>query len=266
MLGRGSYGVVVKAGRKGRTYAIKALLDREDHTPSILAFKLESEILRRVAHPQIPGFVEYFSTGDAYYIVQEYIEGLPLNCLLDTGRRFNEGEVKRIIRQLLFILKGLHCPPRRENAVVHRDLRLSNLMLKGETLFLVDFGFARFLDPSQNFSCPDPLENKYSGSSGCELPLKGLNGLPPGRKIPGADTYRLLRTEISPRSDLFGAGVVAVDLFTNWVEDEALFDRPWQEVLPLSQPFVRFLQKLLGREDGFETAADALEYLGRLLH
>lgn len=226
---------------------------------------MESEILRRVTHPRIPGFVEAFSTDDIHYIVQEFIEGLPLSCLMDSGRRFCEAEVKKIISQLLLILNDLHLPPQRENAVVHRDLRLSNLLLKDDKLFLVDFGFARFLDLSQNFSCPDPLENKYSGSSGNGLPLKQLNDLPSRKKIPGVETYRLLRTEISPRSDLFGAGVVAVDLFTSWVEDETLFNRPWQEVLPLSQPFVCFLQRLLGREDGFETAAEALEYLGSLL-
>ncbi len=240
------------------------MIEREDHTPSILPFKLESEILRRVNHPQIPGFVEAFSTGGIHYIVQEFIEGLPLSCLMDTGRCFSEYEVKRIVSQLLSILGDLHCPPQRENAVVHRDLRLSNLLLKDDKLFLVDFGFSRFLDLSQNFSCPDPLENKYGGSSGDGLTLKQLNNLPSRKKIPGVETYRLLRTEISPRSDLFGAGVVAVDIFTNWVEDETLYNRPWQEVLPLSQPFVDFLQKLLAREDGFETTAEALEYLRSL--
>jgi serine/threonine-protein kinase len=149
--------------------------------------------------------------------------------------------------------------------VVHRDLRLSNLLLKADKLFLVDFGFARFLDLSQNFSCPDPLENKFGDCCDEGLSLKQLNELRPRKKIPGAETYRLLRREISPRSDLFGTGVVAVDLFTSWVEDEALFNRPWQEVLPLSEPFVCFLQRLLSREDSFQTAAEALEYLGSVL-
>lgn len=241
------------------------MINREDQTPSILPFKLESEILRRISHPQIPGFVEAFSTDDVHYIVQEYMEGLPLSCLLDNGRRFSEAEVKRILSQLLFILNELHCPPQRENAVVHRDLRLSNLLLKDDKLFLVDFGFARFLDLSQNFSCPDPLENKFDDCSDEGLSLKQLNELRPRKKIPGVETYRLLRREISPRSDLFGAGVVAVDLFTSWVEDESLFNRPWQEVLPLSEPFVYFLQRLLSREDSFQTAAEALEYLGSVL-
>lgn len=83
---------------------------------------------------------------------------------------------------------------------------------------------------------------------------------PRQRRMPGAHTYQLLRREISPRSDLFGAGVVAVDLFTNWVEDESLFEESWEQVLPLSQPFKIFIRKLLSR-DGFASAAEALACL-----
>ena len=31
---------------------------------------------------------------------------------------------------------------------------------------------------------------------------------------------------------LFGAGVVGLDLFTNWIEDETLFQKPWQGDTP----------------------------------
>lgn len=241
------------------------MIDREDQTRGELLFHLESEILKGIAHPRVPGFVESFSAGDINCIVQDFLDGMPLSSLLDAGRRFSEREVKSLMAQLLSILNSLHSPPRREEAVVHRDLRLSNLLLKDDQLFLIDFGFARYLDPSRNLSCPDPLEQKYSGSPGGKSLLRRLNDQPSRKKrIPGAETYRLLRTEISPRSDLFGAGVVAVDLFTSWVEDEALFERPWHEVLSLSPPFAGFLTRLLSRQDGFETAAEALEYLRTL--
>lgn len=232
----------------------------------MLPFELESEILRRITHSQIPGFVEAFSAGDVHYIVQEYIEGLPLSSLLEAGRRFSEAEVKSIVRQLLSILNNLHRPAQKKNAVIHRDIRLSNLLFRDGRIFLIDFGFARFLDPSRYAFCPDPLEYKFScnGSSGSGA-LKQLKELPSLKKIPGVETYKLLRREISPRSDLFGVGVVAVDLFSSWVEDESLFERPWQEVLPLSGPFTVFLQKLLSEKVGFDSAAEALGYLEAIL-
>ena len=73
-----------------------------------------------------------------------------------------------------------------------------------------------------------------------------------------------MRTEISPRSDLFGVGIVGVDLFTNFVEDESQFELPWDKVLTMSDSFMFFLKKLLSRKKGFETAEEALNYLESL--
>lgn len=236
----------------------------ERDSGGILPFQLESEILKRIAHPRIPAFVEAFTAGDVHYIVQEYIDGLPLSSILDSGRRFNEAEVKGVVRQLLFILNGLHRPVHKENAVVHRDVRLSNLLLKDNQVFLIDFGFARFLDPAQFAFCPDPLQYKFGSGAEKRAPEK-VKELPSLKKIPGPETYILLRREISPRSDLFGVGVAAVDLFTTWVEDESQFELPWQEVLPLSGQFMVFLQKLLSQKDGFSSAGEALACLESIL-
>lgn len=266
-LGGGSYGVVLKATRQGRSYAIKAVINDRDEPPEniMLKFRLESEILRRIDHPQIPGFVESFSTADAHYLVQEYIEGLPLSHLVYTGRRFSEAEVMGIVYQLLSIVNTLHNPRRRQDAVVHRDLRLSNLLLGGDNLYLIDFGLARFIDSRQFPLCPDPLQKKFGSASNCKESFATVNGsarVP--RHVPGSCIYRLLRREISPRSDLFGIGVVAVDLFTSWVEDEALFKESWERVLPLSEPFKAFIKKLLSRE-GFATTREALDNYGDTL-
>lgn len=177
-----------------------------------------------------------------------------MSCLIDSGTLFSETEVKEILLQLLWILNDLHCPGQKKNAIVHRDLRLSNVFLNNGKVYLIDFGLARFIDPTQYLLCPDELSEEY--------PYK-VHRLKP-QKVPGAQTYRLLRKEISPRSDLFGAGIVAIDLFTNWVEDESLFDLPWEEVLPLSDSFIAFLHKLLGREGGFQTAMEANAFLKRI--
>ena len=172
------------------------------------------------------------SAGNINCIVQDFLDGMPLSSLLDAGRRFSEREVKSLMAQLLSILNSLHSPPRREEAVVHRDLRLSNLLLKDDQLFLIDFGFARYLDPSRNLSCPDPLEQKYSGSPGGKSLLRRLNDQPSRKKrIPGAETYRLLRTEIS-RAAISGPGS-GRGPFTSWVEDEASLKGPGM-IVPLT--------------------------------
>ena len=245
-------------------FAVKALFnDAEEGAGFPPYFQLEKEILERVICNGVPRFIESFSLGDVYCIVQEYIPGWPLSYLIDTGCRFSELEVRNILVKLFAILAELHCPSAKENAVIHRDIRLSNLIVNEEKIFLVDFGLARFLDPLQFPICPDPVEIVSSGNALKYMyPVHSFKMK--GQNIPGYKTYSLLRREISPGSDLFGAGVVAVDLFTNHVEDETQFELPWEKVLTLSDPFVSFIKRLLGRSDGFETSNEALEYLESL--
>ncbi len=242
-------------------YALKALFNNSEESPDFPPyFLLEKEILERITCRGTPRFVESFSLGDIYCIVQEYIPGWPLSYFIDTGCRFSEQEVRNILKKLFAILAELHCPLAKDNAVIHRDIRLSNLLLNKGNLYLVDFGLARFLDPLQFPLCHDPVEIISS-----EKALKYVRPVHSfrmkGQNIPGSVTYSLLRKEISPRSDLFGAGVVAVDLFANQVEDEAQFALPWEKVLTLSDSFICFLKKLLGREEEFQTAQEALKRL-----
>jgi serine/threonine protein kinase len=185
------------------------------------------------------------------------IQGDPLSCFIYNGHYFTEDDVKNIIFQLLTILNELHNPIRMEDAIVHRDLRLSNLLIKNDKLYLIDFGFARYLHPNKSEVLPDPA---FNSQEELDPALKGKT-----LRKPGAYTYRLLRRKISPRSDLFGTGVVAIDLFTNWVKDEELFNQPWEQVLPLSDQFTRFLQKLLsGNQQGFSSSEEALIELGNI--
>lgn len=218
-------------------------------------FQLEAEILRSIKSVRVPTFIEAFSMGEKHIIVQELIEGSPLSNFIANAYRFDERKVKIIIAQLLIILQDLHNPEHMENAIVHRDLRLSNLLIKNGDVYLIDFGFARYLNPKSGIVLPDP-EVSYDREE-TKQPVE-----PAIRRNPGVYTYRLLRREISPRSDLFGVGVVAIDLFTNWVEDEALFTQPWEKVLPISSQFIGFLQRLLSRDNhGFSSVSEALNEL-----
>jgi serine/threonine protein kinase len=147
------------------------------------------------------------------------------------GKRFTEEESKRILLQLLEILTYLHEPEEDRQAVIHRDLRLSNLFWFEDTVYLVDFGCAGYFDgkTEEPAGKPDISDIKMSD------------------RRPGTKTYVLFRKEVSPRSDLFGAGVVGLDLFTNCIEDEALFQKPWQEILPASDSFKVLIETLLNQ-------------------
>lgn len=227
----------------------------DEQVNGYLRFQLEVEILGCLNHPRIPRLVEAFSEAGVHYIVQELIPGYPLSYHLNMGRLFLEEEIRELLIQLFSILVNLHKTEGEKKAVIHRDLRLSNLLIHDEKLYLIDFGLANFQEPGDFPLCPDPpLDSKSSGPE--TSPPSNQN-----RRKPGDATYRILRREISPRSDLFGAGVVAIDLMTNWVENESDYKKPWQEVLPLSPEFKEFLEKLMSQEGGFANAIEALHVL-----
>lgn len=226
-----------RARNQNGAYAIKAFVPgKEENDPHV-----EGSILARLNHPGIPRFIEVFEHEGVEYLVQEYIEGYPLSYHVVKGRRFTEDEAKDILCQLLEVLMYIHGPEEGRLPVVHRDIRLSNLVWNDGRVHLIDFGLARHWDGVRE--------------SPGELP--GEMGARMSRCRPGTKTYATFRKEVSPRSDLFGVGVVGLDLFTAWIDDEGLFQEPWQDILPASDSYKDFLEKLLGREKRFKTAEDA---------
>jgi serine/threonine protein kinase len=197
-------------------------------------------------HPRIPRFVESFSHDGLNYLVQEFIEGYPLSYYIVSGKRFTEEEAKCILFQLIEILDYLHRQEGTRHPVIHRDLRLSNLIWCSNTVYLLDFGLARYCKEDSEQTLDKQENIIYSGI--CD-------------RRPGTRTYAMLRSQVSPSSDLFGAGVVGLDLFTNWIEDEALFQKPWQEILPASDRFKSIIDRLITPERQFASARSASLYI-----
>lgn len=213
--------------RDNKSYALKALIPGKTEND----LDRESHILSRLNHRRIPHFIEAFSHNGVDYLVQEFIGGYPLSYYIVKGKRFTEEESKQILFQLLEILAYLHEPEKTRVAVIHRDLRLSNLFWFEDNVYLVDFGCARYFDGKTEVPADKP----------------DISDMKMSERRPGTGTYVLFRKEVSPRSDLFGAGVVGLDLFTNWIEDEALFQEPWQEILPASDSFKVIIETLLNQ-------------------
>jgi serine/threonine protein kinase len=224
--------------KHNRSYALKALAPGKiENDPG-----LEGHILSQLNHPGIPRFIDAFSYDSVDYLVQEFMNGYPLSYYIVNGKRFTEEEAKRISFQLLEILAYLHKPEETRRAVIHRDLRLSNVFWFDDKVYLVDFGCARYFDDKMEKPASRPVVDETRMSN----------------HRPGTRTYALLRKEISPCSDLFGAGIVGLDLFTNWIEDETLFQKPWQEILPASNTYKALIETSLDQEAQSTSAADVL--------
>lgn len=107
----------------------------------------EFEVLEDTAHPHITRVFELMEDSRNYYIIMEYISGGNLLEKLSKVGSFTEGQVSRIIEQLLLALTFMH-----GKNIMHRDLKAENIMVdnsssnQGEVedinIKLTDFGFA----------------------------------------------------------------------------------------------------------------------------
>ena len=68
-----------------------------------------------------------FSDRHIYYVVRDYVDGVTLQKLLESGRVFSPDQIIRILRQLLLALTPLHA-----NGMVHGSIKPSNIFLCGE--------------------------------------------------------------------------------------------------------------------------------------
>lgn len=100
--------------------------------------RLEATILSRLDNDAIPKLIEVLDNG----IVIEEKPGMTVERLLFKRKYgFSEAEVYSIGIQLIEIIAYLH-----QNSIVHRDIRIPNVILDSGKVQLVDFGLARFID------------------------------------------------------------------------------------------------------------------------
>lgn len=144
VIGKGGMSVVYLAmnERANKQWAIKEV--RKDGVKNYEVVRqgliAETNLLKRLKHPNLPSIIDVIDDGDTFLIVMDYIEGVPLSQLLEEGKRPQE-EVVDWAKQLCSVLQYLHSqnPP-----IIYRDMKPSNIMLKPDgTVVLIDFGTAR---------------------------------------------------------------------------------------------------------------------------
>jgi serine/threonine protein kinase len=71
--------------------------------------------------------VRAFPERNIYYVVRDYVDGITLQKLLESGREFSPDQIMRIVRQLLHALTPVH-----SIGTVHGSIKPSNIFLCGE--------------------------------------------------------------------------------------------------------------------------------------
>jgi serine/threonine-protein kinase len=167
-------------------------------------WKKEIVLGRQVRHPNVVSVYDYGEIGDCPYFTMEYVEGGHL------GERLSQGplrptEATDIFAQVCAGVAAVH-----EEGIVHRNMKPSAILLTKENVVKVaDFGFA----------------------------LGETSGHMSRQMVVGAPQYwspeQASGETLTPRSDVFALGILAVELFTGQIASdenikEALTEIPAQ--------------------------------------
>ncbi|KAJ8963483.1 hypothetical protein NQ318_018966 [Aromia moschata] len=149
-LGEGSYGIVYKCRNRdtGEIVAIKKFAESEED-PLIRKIALrEIRLLKNLKHPNLVNLIEVFRRKRRLHLVFEFCERTVLNELERYPRGCPEILCQQIIKQTLQAVEYCH-----QHGCIHRDIKPENILLTGMGVVkLCDFGFARMLNPGENYT------------------------------------------------------------------------------------------------------------------
>ena len=213
-VGQGGMSVVYLAiNRKAmKQWAIKevrrdGVKDFEVVKQSLVA---ETDMLKKLSHPNLPDIVDIIENDDSFFIVMDYIEGKPLSKRIEESGAQPEEYVIEWAKQLCDVLDYLHT---REPAIIYRDMKPSNVMLKPDgSVCLIDFGTAR----------------EYKGTNIQDTTCLGTIGYAAPEQFGG-------RGETDARTDIYCLGATLYHLITGHSPAEPPYEmhpiRYWDDTL-----------------------------------
>jgi serine/threonine-protein kinase len=150
-IGRGGMGAVYRARDiyLDETIALKVLDLGADPTPaSILRFREEVKLARRVTHPNVARVFDIGEHEGVFFLTMELLNGSTLRALLRDERKLDFGRTAAIARGLCEGLAAVHAA-----GIIHRDLKPENVLIdRTGRVVLSDFGIARSLGGDLNIT------------------------------------------------------------------------------------------------------------------
>lgn len=129
--------------RANKSWAIKEVLKLGEENLEIKKNSLiaETEMLKKLNHPNLPTIVDVIETDNTFLVVMDYIEGNDLGDIINEFGAQPQEKVIEWAKQVCDVLRYLHT---RNPVIIYRDLKPANIMLKPDgNITLIDFGTAR---------------------------------------------------------------------------------------------------------------------------
>jgi serine/threonine protein kinase/tetratricopeptide (TPR) repeat protein len=195
-IGEGGMGAIFQATQLslGRPVAIKVVKSvHEDNSDAVRRFELETEVIARLAHPNIVQVVDAGKADDGtMYLAMELLQGESIRQLLKKAGTLPVARVLAVIEDVASALAAAHA-----GGVIHRDLKAENVMIvrasgKHEIAKVLDFGVAKLTTKTE--APPQTGSGFVAGTPGCIAP------------------EQMLGKSDEPRSDLYSVGVLMFEM------------------------------------------------------
>ena len=211
-------------------------------------FNREAQVLYRLGkgHKQIPEMFAHFEENDEFYLVQEFVDGHDLTKEIKPRHKLSEDKVIKLLQEVLEVLSFVH-----ENNVIHRDIKLRNIMRRREDgkIVLIDFGAVKEIKGLAKNKQGDVNSTLIIGTPGY-MPDEQANGKP-----------RLC-------SDVYAVGMLGIQALTGISPRELPFNPNngeliWQDCAKVSDRFAEILTGMVRHHfsQRYQTAAEALAAL-----
>jgi tRNA A-37 threonylcarbamoyl transferase component Bud32 len=196
LLGMGGMGMVYKARqpRLDRIVALKILpMESAPHPSFAERFSREAKALAKLNHPGIVNVYDFGQTGEYYYFIMEYVDGMNLRALLN-NQPVTSHQALELVVQICTALQFAH-----DEGVVHRDIKPENILItkKGQVK-IADFGLAKLLG-----TAPDTALTMSQAAMGT------MNYMAPEQ--------RQNAQGVDHRADIYSLGVVFYEMLTGEV-------------------------------------------------
>ena len=152
-------------------------------------FRREAKMVARLSHPSIVQVFDWLEERGENWLVMELVDGVSLREVASEGSL----SMRQLVVCALGIAQGLEAAHRA--GIIHRDLKLSNVMLTEEGVKILDFGIAKSL---RRTSRDDMATLTEEG-----VVMGSLSSMSP---------EQALGQRVDHRSDLFSLGSVIYEL------------------------------------------------------